>query len=100
MLRQAIKENREKTDRLLDGYLEKLIDKETYQHKAQELSLERIGLERRLAELGTVQADKTARAEALLRTAASARVNFVGAGLEQQREVLSTVLLNATVRDQ
>lgn len=100
VLRQAIKENREKTDRLLDGYLEKLIDKETYQHKAQELSLERIGLERRLAELGTVQADKTARAEALLRTAASARVNFVGAGLEQQREVLSTVLLNATMRDQ
>jgi hypothetical protein len=59
-----------------------------------------MGLERRLAELGTVQAEKTARAEALMRTAATARVNFVGASLQQQREVLSTVLLNATVRDQ
>jgi hypothetical protein len=66
-----------------------MIEKETYQRKAQELSLERIGLERRLAELGSVQADKTARAEALIRTAATARMNFVGASLEQQREVLS-----------
>jgi site-specific DNA recombinase len=100
VLRQAIAENREKTDRLLDGYLEKLIDKETYQRKAQELSLERIGLERRLAELGSVQADKTARAEALLRTAATARMSFAGATVQQQREVLSTVLLNARVCDQ
>ena len=49
---------------------------------------------------GPDTADKTARAEALMRTAATARMNFVGATVKQQREVLSTVLLNATLRDQ
>ena len=99
-LQEAIRANREKTDRLLDGFIDGIVEKGTYQQKARDLSFERLRLEERLANLGAVQAGKTARAEELMRTASTARLRFSGATVEQQREVLSTVLLNAKVQDQ
>jgi hypothetical protein len=99
-LREALKANREKTDRLLDSYLEGLLDKETYQRKGRELGLERIGLEKRIADLGGVKAFKTEKAEVLLRIASTARIQFAEGYTEGQRKVLSTVLLNATLCDQ
>jgi site-specific DNA recombinase len=47
-LERAIAENRAKTDRLVDSYLEGVLDKEAYQRKARELGEARLGFEQRL----------------------------------------------------
>ena len=95
-------ESRDIADELFEeeGYRDRLREEHPDKSAAERESFERLRLEERLANLGAVQAGKTARAEELMRTASTARIRFFGAGVEQQREVLSTVLLNAKVQDQ
>jgi site-specific DNA recombinase len=100
-LERAIAENRAKTDRLLDSYLENLLDKDGYQRKARELGEERLALERRVQATDSAQENgRTARIETVLQTAGSARTRFLEASTEGRRELLSTVLLNATLHRQ
>jgi hypothetical protein len=61
---------------------------------------ERLAFEQRLDRLANPTSERTTCAEALARTAASARIRFKGASVEEQREVLATVLSNDTLRDQ
>jgi hypothetical protein len=68
--------------------------------KAGELSRERVAFEQRLERLSDCSSERTACVEALARTAASARIRFKEATVEEQREVLTGVLSNATLRDQ
>jgi site-specific DNA recombinase len=100
-LEGAVAENRAKTDRLLDSYLENLLDKDTYQRKARVLGEERLALERRLQGVQSAkESGLTARIEAVLHTAGTARSRFREASTEGRRELLSTVLLNATLHGQ
>jgi site-specific DNA recombinase len=100
-LERVIAENRAKVDRLLDSYLEGLLDKDAYQIKARALGEERLGFERRLEVIREGQeSGRTVRVEALLQTARSARIRFRQASTEERREVLSQVLLNATLGEQ
>jgi hypothetical protein len=99
-LERAIAENDTRAGRLLDSYLEGVVDAGAYRRKAEELSRERLTFEHRLERLADTISKRTACVEALARTAASARVRFRGATVEQQREVLAGVLSNATLRDQ
>ncbi len=99
-LEQAVCENDRKAGRLLDSYLEGLVDAATYRHKAEELSRERITFEHRLEALINPTSERTACVQALAETAASARIRFKGASVQEQREVLATVLSNATLKDQ
>lgn len=100
-LQRAIEENRAKTDRLLDSYLEGTVDKDTYQTKARELGQERLALEHRLQALEAgKKSGRTARVEALLETARSARIRFRDASTREQRRVLAGVLSNATLQQQ
>jgi DNA invertase Pin-like site-specific DNA recombinase len=100
-LEDALAENRGKTDRLLDSYLDGIINQDTYQRKAKELGQDRIGFEQRLQALSAQSGDtRTARLEALSATAAGARIRFKHASIEERREVLATVGLNATLRNQ
>ena len=99
-LERAIAETDQKAGRLLDTFLEGIVDAETYRRKAAELSSERFTFEHRLDALQNPPSERTACVEALAKTAASARIRFKGASVEQRREVLATVLSNATLRDQ
>jgi site-specific DNA recombinase len=100
-LEQVIQENRAKSDRLLDSYLEGLLDKDAYQRKGRELGEARLALERRLeAVTSCEQEGRTARLERLLHIASTARVRFRNASVEERRRVLSDVLSNATLRRQ
>ena len=49
---QAIAENKTRTNRLLDSYLDNLVDQDTYQRKARELGEERLAFEQRRVRLG------------------------------------------------
>jgi DNA invertase Pin-like site-specific DNA recombinase len=100
-LLQAIADNKSRVDRLLDSYLENLIDRDTYQHKARELGEERLGFEQRKARLEqTSKESLTARLDQIVAEAGKARLRFSGASTRQQRDVLAKVLLNATLRQQ
>jgi site-specific DNA recombinase len=100
-LERAISDVRQKTDRLLDSYLEGVLDKDTYQRKAHELGQSRFTLEHRLESLSPEHDDgRTARLEGLLEVARTARMRFRDATVEERRQVLSTVLLNATLSGQ
>jgi hypothetical protein len=98
---QAIADNKSRVDRLLDSYLENLIDRDTYQRKARELGEERLGLEQRKVRLEqTSKESLAARLDRVVAEAGKARLRFSGASTRQQRDVLAKVLLNATLRQQ
>ena len=99
-LERAIGENDRKAGRLLDSYLEGIVDADTYRRKAEELSRERFTFEQRSEALANPTSERTACVEELAKTAASARIRFTGASVQEQREVLATVLSNATLQDQ
>jgi site-specific DNA recombinase len=100
-VKRAITENKARTDRLLDAYLDGTVDKDAYYGKSRELGEERLGLERRL--LAAKEAEehgRTARLAALCETASYARVRFQTASTEGRRKVLSQVLLNGNLGGQ
>jgi site-specific DNA recombinase len=100
-LEQAIAENKTRVDRLLDSYLDNLIDQDTYQRKARKLGEERLAFEQRRIKLQeTASETLTARLERVLADAEEARLRFKEAGVQVQRDVLGQVLLNATLRQQ
>jgi hypothetical protein len=98
---QAITENKTRTNRLLDSYLDNLVDQDTYQRKARELGEERLAFEQRRVRLNETARDSlTARLDRVVGDAGRVRLRFQGAGTEVQRDVLGRVLLNATLRQQ
>ena len=99
-LQCAIAASDRKAGRLLDIYLAGNVDGAIYRQKAAELARERLTFEHRLEALAHRSSDRTACVEALAKTAASARIRFRSANVQQRREVLATVLSNATLRDQ
>jgi site-specific DNA recombinase len=101
VLEQAIAENKARVDRLLDSYLENLIDRDTYERKARELGQERLAFEQRRHTLEQAGEDSlAARLDRVVGEAGRARLRFRGASTEERREVLGRVLLNATLRQQ
>ena len=98
-LSHALTEIDGKASKLLDGYLEGVVLPEAYRAKVDELSRERSAFEQRLAVISKGSHDATAQVEALAITAASARSRFAAASTEGKRQVLSTVLLNASIED-
>jgi site-specific DNA recombinase len=100
-LEQAIAESKVRVDRLLDSYLENLIDRDTYQRKARDLGEERLAFEQRRVRLEEKDSETlTARLDRVVAEAGKARLLFSGASAEVQRDVLGRVLLNATLRQQ
>jgi site-specific DNA recombinase len=98
---QAIAENKTRTNRLLDSYLDNLVDQDTYQRKARELGEERLAFEQRRVRLSETAKDSlTARLDRVVGDAGRVRLRFKGAGVEVQRDVLGRVLLNATLSHQ
>ena len=96
-LRRALGQLESTAGKLLDGYLEGVVDAETYRAKADELASERRSFEQRLRALESGPVDRTAQVEAFARTAATARLEFSEASVDGKRRVLSGVLLNASV---
>ncbi len=98
-LEEVVRQAEGKAAKLLDGYLEGLVEAGAYRKKAKELEQERLTFEHRLEALATPVSERTARVEALAKTAASARIRFRGVDVQEQREVLATVLSNANLRN-
>lgn len=69
-----------------------------YRAKGREIETERRAFEQRLSALSEGEHEKTAQVEALLPTAAGARYAFESGSIENKREVLLTVLLNAQIK--
>ena len=77
------------------------MDQDTYQRKARELGEERLGFEQRRVQLNETAKDSlTARLDRVVGDAGRVRLRFQGAGVEAQRDVPRTVLLNATLSQQ
>ncbi|MRS11496.1 MAG: recombinase family protein [Actinobacteria bacterium] len=87
----------QRASRLLEGFLDGVVTAEVYHAKAEELAAAKRTLERSLRELSTAQAQRTSQVRALAETAATARIAFEAADTEGRRQVLATVLSNATV---
>lgn len=98
-LERLLAENDRRAGRLLEAYLDAVIDGETYRQKAADLAEERHALEHRLEELLDPTTDRTSRLEGLVRTAAGARLKFTGGTAGEQREVLGSVVSNMELRD-
>lgn len=86
-----------KAGRLLDAFLDGTVEAAVYHAKAEELSASRRTFERRLWDLENVLAERTSQVRALAETAASARFVFETADTQGKRQVLDTVLSNATL---
>jgi len=100
-LEQAIAENKARVDRLLDSYLENLIDRDAYQKKARELGEERLAFEQRRVKLKEAAEETlTARLDRIVAEAGKARKRFSGGSVAARRAVLGQLLLNATLRQQ
>lgn len=98
-LELSLQKLKAKASKLLDSYLDGVVSVEDYQAKSSQIETERQALERALASLSVGSPEKTSQVEALLATAQGARLAFEDASVEGKREVLSTVLLNADIRD-
>ncbi len=96
-LNQQIATVSRRLDALLNTLLDGVISQEIYSAKSAELEEQRWSLERRRDLLSKPPADLSGQVEALLQTAATARIDFEAASDELKREVLSEVLCNLTV---
>ena len=86
-----------RSGRLLDAFLDGTVEATAYHAKAEELSSSRRTFERRLWDLENGRAERTSQVRALAETAASARFAFETADTAGKRQVLATVLSNATL---
>lgn len=98
-LERLLAENDRRAGRLLEAYLDGVLDSETYKKKAADLADEHRTFEQRLEGLLDPTSDRTSRLESLVRTAAGARIRFTGGTADEQREVLGSVVSNMELRD-
>jgi len=98
-MERMLDENSRRAGRLLEAYLDAILDAETYRRKADDLAEERRTFEHRLAELLDPRTDRTARLEDLVQTAAGAKMEFANGTEEERRRVLSRVVSNMHLRD-
>ena len=98
-LERLLAENDRRSGRLLEAYLDGVLDGETHRRKAAALAEEHRTLEHRLEELLDPTTDRTSRLESLVQTAAGARLRFRSGTEEERREVLKAVVSNMELRD-
>jgi len=96
-LEREIASTNARAGRLLDAFLDGAVAGDVYRAKADDLATSLRTFERRLRELDSGATERTSQVRALAETAAAARVAFVEGDTAGKREVLATVLSNATL---
>ena len=88
-----------KASRLLDSYLEGVVEAEAYRQKSSEIARAKTAFERELSTLAHPQTDKTAQVAALAGQAVGAKGRFITADTAGKRRIMSQLLSNIKLSD-
>jgi site-specific DNA recombinase len=97
-LRNSIKlqlaQARDRTARLVDGYLDQVIDKSLFGSKKEDLLKEEIAFSEQLEKLSSEERDFTAEAAQIIELAKTALLSYEKANQEERRELLKIITSN------
>ena len=99
-LHERLKNNRQKQEKLLDGYLSELVDEDVYKSKTEALNVDKKGIEQDLERLESQQAGSTLELvkEAFLLPGKAKKI-ILNSDDDKKREQIETLLWNFLIKD-